>query len=284
MRRGARSLRLVTGISSVAPAGPGPWRFGFLQVTGGRLAYHRTGGEGPALVLCHGLTDNGLCWSRLAAALAPEFDVVMLDARGHGGSSRICIGEPYEAGTDIAEAIDRLGLKAPFVMGHSVGARAAADFAAACPAGVSKVILEDPPFLPLAEKAAAEARREKFRRQVDQFQSMSETDITAMGKASSPLWHEVDLPAWAAAKKQVDPEAFPLYAARWQDAVARITAPTLLIYGEADQGGIVTPDMAEEACSLNPKISAVQIRGAGHNIRRENFPDLLSAVRTFLRA
>ena len=35
---------------------------GAIPVTGGHLAYHRTGGDKPALVLSHGLTDNGLCW------------------------------------------------------------------------------------------------------------------------------------------------------------------------------------------------------------------------------
>ena len=111
---------------------------------------------------------------------------------------------------------------------------------------------------------------------------MSGSDITAMGKAQSPGWHEDDFPAWTAAKKQVDPAAYPHYTRDWQDAVAAITARTLLIYGDHDRGGIVTAEVAEEARRINPRVSAVQIRGAGHNIRRENFSDYLFAVEDFL--
>ncbi len=272
----------MIGVGDSAGGVMGPWRSGILEVSGGHLAYQRTGGEGRALVLSHGLSDNGLCWSRLAAALAPEFDVIMLDARGHGESSRIPAGAPHDAGKDIGEAIDRLGLGAPIVMGHSVGARATAGYANANPARVSKVILEDPPFLPPAESSAAKVRREKFRRQVEKFQTMSEAEIMAMGKSSSPLWHDDDFPAWAVAKKRVDPEAFPSYDTPWQDSIALISAPTLLIHGDADRGSLITEQLAQEAKSMNPNINSVRINGAGHNVRRENFPEFLTAVRAFL--
>ncbi|MCA6319719.1 alpha/beta fold hydrolase, partial [Phenylobacterium sp.] len=74
-------------------AGSADWIPGEVAVSGGQLAYHRTGGDGPPLVLSHGLTDNGLCWTRLAEALAPDFDIIMLDARGHGASSRVGPGD-----------------------------------------------------------------------------------------------------------------------------------------------------------------------------------------------
>ena len=62
------------------------WQAGDIVANGIRLHYTRTGGAKPPLVLAHGVTDDGLCWSRLAEALAPSFDVVMVDARGHGRS------------------------------------------------------------------------------------------------------------------------------------------------------------------------------------------------------
>jgi pimeloyl-ACP methyl ester carboxylesterase len=259
-----------------------PWTAGRVAVSGGRLAYHRTGGDGPPLVLSHGLTDNGLCWSRLASALEAEFDVIMLDARGHGDSTRISPAEPCDPARDIAEAIEALGLERPVVMGHSVGARATAAYANAHPGRVSRVILEDPPLLPPMAPAATEARGRKFREQVERFQSMSEAEITAMGRASSPGWHDDEFPAWAAAKRQVDAAAWPAYATPWQAQIDRIAAPTLLIHGDADLGSLVTPAIAAEAMSLNAHIRAVRIEGAGHNVRRENFADFLSTVVTFL--
>ena len=47
-------------------------KLGVIEVSAGYLA-HRNGGDGPALVLSHGLTDNGLGWNRFAAAVASEF-------------------------------------------------------------------------------------------------------------------------------------------------------------------------------------------------------------------
>ena len=258
------------------------WLSGTLPITGGHLAWHRTGGDGPALVLSHGLTDNGLCWSRLATALAPDFDVIMLDARGHGESSRMMPDQPHDAGRDIAEAIEALGLTAPIVIGHSVGARATADFAAAYPARAARVILEDPPLMPLVESAAAERRRSRFREQVEKFRTMTPAGITAMGKAQSPTWHDDEFPAWTASKQQVDQEAMPDYRRPWPVTLANIFAPTLLIYGQPGHGGIVTPDLAAEAQRINPNIQSVEIPKAGHNTRRENFADYLAAVRAFL--
>lgn len=75
----------------------------------------------------------------------------------------------------------------------------------------------------------------------------------------------------------------PAYATAWQAQIGHIAAPTLLIHGEAALGSLVTPAIAAEAMSLNPSIWAVRIAGAGHNIRRENFPDYLAAARAFLR-
>lgn len=255
---------------------------GRIPVTGGLLAYHRTGGDGPSLVLSHGLTDNGLCWSRLATVLAPDFDIIMLDARGHGSSSRMVGAPPDHAGRDIAEAIDFLGLRSPIVMGHSVGARATVEFAASHPGRAAKVILEDPPFLPVADAAAAAVRRRKFRDQVKTFGGMSDADIAALGRKAAPGWHDDEFPAWIAGKRQVDPDAMPDYRTPWQDAITSITAPILLIYGEPARGGIVTPAIVDEARALNPNVSAEQISDAGHNIRRENFPAFLEAVQAFL--
>jgi pimeloyl-ACP methyl ester carboxylesterase len=255
-----------------------------VAVTGGHLAYRRTGGGGVPVVLSHGLTDNGLCWARLVRALEPEFDMVMLDARGHGASSRLTPNEIHDPGRDIAEAIEGLGLARPMVVGHSVGAIATAAFAAAYPGQAARVVLEDPPLLPAPDAAAAEARRRRFGEQVRRFRSMTVAEIIASGKASSPNWHEDDLPAWAEAKQQVDPEAWPTYARPWQALIAGIAAPTLLIHGEQALGSLVTPAAAMEAAGLNPNLQAMEIAHAGHNVRRENFADYLSAVLQFLRA
>ena len=82
------------------------WRSGFVEANGIRLHYTRTGGDKPPLVLAHGVTDDGLCWAATAAALAPEYDAVMVDARGHGTSDAPERGYgPLEQAGDLAGVI-----------------------------------------------------------------------------------------------------------------------------------------------------------------------------------
>ena len=263
-------------------SGSADWTPGEVAVSGGQLAYHRTGGDGPPLVLSHGLTDNGLCWTRLAEALAPDFDIIMLDARGHGASSRVGLGDAVDPVRDLAEAVEALGLTRVLVMGHSVGARASAGFAATFPDRVRALVLEDPPLVPPMTPEARARRLQTFREQVARFRSMTEAELRAFGMRQSPSWDPAEFPAWVQSKRQVDAEALPLLNVAWQEDFRGIRSPTLLIHGESDRGSMVSQEQAREACELNPVIRSVRIPGAGHNVRRENFADVLLAVRSFL--
>jgi pimeloyl-ACP methyl ester carboxylesterase len=63
------------------------WQQGNIETGGLRLHYTRTGGAKPPVVLAHGFSDDGLCWTPVARALQAEYDVIMVDARGHGQSA-----------------------------------------------------------------------------------------------------------------------------------------------------------------------------------------------------
>ncbi len=124
------------------------WITGFHEANGIRIHYLRTGGDKPPLVLLHGLTGNGACWTPLARSLESEYDVVMPDARGHGDSSTPLHGYRYEdhAG-DVIELIRGLGLSAPILLGHSMGGMTAAVVATLAAGMVRGVVLADPMFL-----------------------------------------------------------------------------------------------------------------------------------------
>ncbi|MCD4671484.1 MAG: alpha/beta hydrolase, partial [Anaerolineaceae bacterium] len=124
--------------------------YGSVQHGKVRLQYYRTGGEKPPVVFIHGYTDNGLCWSRLPLALRHVYDVILLDARGHGISSRP-EGSTYslaERAEDSFAAIDGLGLKRLVLIGHSMGADTAARVAADHPELIRGLVLIDPPWYP----------------------------------------------------------------------------------------------------------------------------------------
>ncbi len=63
------------------------WTEGDVQASGITIHYYHTGDKNkPSVLLLHGITDSGRCWSRLAVDLAGGYDVIMTDARGHGHS------------------------------------------------------------------------------------------------------------------------------------------------------------------------------------------------------
>jgi N-formylmaleamate deformylase len=252
------------------------WESGFIDVAGGQMCFHRTGGEYPPLVLAHGGTDNGLCWSRVAVALQDWFDIIMLDARSHGNSSRVPQGEEDRSAEDVASVIAALRLDQPAVMGHSLGARTMSVLANDFPGLVSRVILEEPP---LAEFQPPDS----FIDWLKEIQSLSEAEIITLGKSTSPTWHDDEFPAWAGSKKQVDPKFIArLRFVDWEETIHRIASPTLLIYGDSDRGGIVTHEAAKRAASINSNIVIAHIAGAGHNVRREKFEQYVAVVKEFL--
>src|ERR671914_455416 len=67
---------------SVGPQPPAGWTDGYVMANGIRIHYWRTGGNKPPLVLAHGSSDDGLCWTNLAKEFQNDFDIIMFDARG----------------------------------------------------------------------------------------------------------------------------------------------------------------------------------------------------------
>ena len=122
------------------------WDSGEVVTQGTRLHYYRTGGEKPPIVLLHGFSDDGLCWTPVAELLSADYDVLMIDARGHGKSE--APDEGYDQDTMAAEAagvIEALDLKKPAILGHSMGAATALTLASLRPDLPEAILLEDPP-------------------------------------------------------------------------------------------------------------------------------------------
>jgi len=267
------------------------WKAADLQANGIKLHYHRTGGNKPPLVLAHGLTDNGLCWTPIAQALEADYDLIMLDARGHGRSDVPAQGyTDADHAADYAGAIQALGLTKPALLGHSMGAATIAYLAAHEPEMVSCILLEDPPWRlgpPPEVVANGPSFAENWRNEVIRRHSLSAEQILAEGHKERPMWSEAEFAPWVLAKQQVSPNAIDYASTRstpWTTYVADIVCPTLLIRGAAELGGIITDELAREAVRLNPRIQAAHIAGAGHSIRREQFDAYVAAVRQFLVA
>ena len=263
------------------------WKTGTASANGIDLHYRR-GGDGPSVVLAHGITDDGRCWPRLAEALARDYDLVMIDARGHGLSSKPESGySPLDHAADLAGLIRVLDLDRPAFIGHSMGAVNVAVTAGEYPDLARCVVLEDPPWL-LNVGPMARRDREEWRKDIQRRNAQSLETLIEEGRAEHPNWDTSEFEPWATSKQLVSPAVLEwLPAGRdsdWQADAKRLDVPTLLITGDPDQGALVTPEAAEVAKSLAADLSVANIAGTGHSIRREGFEDYLSVVRAFLSA
>jgi pimeloyl-ACP methyl ester carboxylesterase len=87
---------------------------------GTRIAYTESG-EGPPLVLVHGLTESHRAWDPVLPALAGRWRVVAVDLRGHGESDRSGPYDPTTLANDLAAVITAVDAEEPMVVGHSLG-------------------------------------------------------------------------------------------------------------------------------------------------------------------
>jgi pimeloyl-ACP methyl ester carboxylesterase len=108
---------------------------------GVRLHYQRIG-EGPDLVMVHGLTGNLAVWHlHMLPVLAEHFNVLTYDLRGHGLSDTPPTGYSADAmAEDLLQLLDVLEIERPWIAGHSYGADIALYFALLHPARVREVI------------------------------------------------------------------------------------------------------------------------------------------------
>jgi pimeloyl-ACP methyl ester carboxylesterase len=104
----------------------------------GHLAY-LDAGAGPPVVLLHGGGLDHRMWDDQVAALAGEFRVLAVDARGHGWSTTPT--RPFRHCDDLAVLLQRLELGPATLVGLSMGASTALDTAAEHPDLVRAVVV-----------------------------------------------------------------------------------------------------------------------------------------------
>ncbi|HEX7306816.1 alpha/beta hydrolase [Lentzea sp.] len=117
----------------------------FLELAGGRIAYD-VAGEGPLVVLAHGMGDNREAFREVATQLvAAGYRVANVDQRGHGESSAEWPSYTRtDAAADLLAVVRHLGGPAVLV-GHSFAGGAATIAAAQEPELVSAIV-EVTPF------------------------------------------------------------------------------------------------------------------------------------------
>ncbi len=258
------------------------WISGSCATNGVSVNYLQTGGLKPPVVLLHGLTGSGACWTPLARALERDFDVVMPDARGHGGSSAPHHGYRYDdLASDVVGLIHGLKLSGPVLVGHSMGGMTAAVVASRGAATIRGLILVDPTFL--SPERQREVRDSDVAAQHRRLLGWPKSEVVADLRARHPRRSAEIVELLAEARLNTRIDAFDVLAPpnpAYRDVVSAIDVPILLVIGDRT---VVTLEMATELRGLNPRVRIEQIHDAGHGLPFEQPDRLASAVASFLR-
>jgi len=127
-------------MSSRAP-GAGERREAVLH--GHRVAY-LAAGEGPLLVLLHGISGTSATWAGIIPSLAERFTVIAPDLLGHGGSAKP--RGDYSLGayaSSLRDLLLVLGHERATFVGHSLGGGVAMQFAYQFPERCERLVLVD---------------------------------------------------------------------------------------------------------------------------------------------
>jgi pimeloyl-ACP methyl ester carboxylesterase len=243
-------------------------------------------GSGPPLIYLHGpwsLARDRAFVARLAdrhTVFAPKFP-----GTSQGDPNAVhALEDWHDLVVYCGELLDALDLNAASFVGHSFGALLAAEFAAAAPRSVSRLVLIDPvglwrddspvqnwmilsdktrrPSL-FADPDGAAARR---------FFEVPKAEAERVDTLAESIWSQ------ACTGKFVWPIADRGFARR----IHRIAAPTLIVWGSADR--IIAPVYANEFASKIAGARIEMIEGAGHLPHLEAEDAVVKAVFGFLGA
>ncbi|MDO4900986.1 alpha/beta fold hydrolase [Actinomyces sp.] len=216
-----------------------------------------------------------VCPSRSAAPPRPD---------GESGSSL-----PTESGgetfTGNQSGPDGAKSGAPVLIGHSMGAATAMVVAARRPELVAGVVLLDPARYgsrsPQELRERGAARKRALAAELSDLpgavaRALAEPDIPD-GEAVAGVW----------ASQRVDPALLDIGVVappvRWEEAMAALKVPTLLVTGDRPGAARVGPAGLEVLSRIaNPHVDTALVPGAGHDVRRTRPEGFWAAVDPWL--
>ena len=267
------------------------YQSGDVIANGTSLHYYRTGGSKPPMVLLHGVTDDGLCFTPIAEALADSYDVIMVDLRGHGRSEA-----PDEGYTltvmagEVAALIKELKLDKPIIMGHSMGAITTLTLAGLYPGVAKAIVLEDPPPFWMVKKTdpPESLHSDQLALWIASNKRKTKEDLFSEVRTGNPGWAEAELEPWVNSKLRYSPRIVEmvktdyLTAMDFENLVKAISCPALMLIADTAKGAIVSEKEAAALKQGIAQLEVVHIDGAGHNIRRDQFEKYMDTLQNFL--
>ncbi|MFC8698909.1 alpha/beta fold hydrolase [Streptomyces parvus] len=245
------------------------------------------GGDGPPLLLLHGLAGHCGEWEALAARFAATHRVIAFDARGSGGSTRRP-GDVTRAAhvRDVLAVARRFGLAGQdtVLVGQSMGGLTALLTAAAHPEVCrALVLIEAGPAGPAPELP------EQIGRWLDSwpvpFPDVGAAEAFFGGGPAGRAWAAGLAPGPGGLHPRVDRDVMVAtvqenaHRDHW-DAWDRVRCPALVLRGE---NGTMKPDEADRMRDRQPATRIAVIPGAGHDAHLDNTPAVYEEMAHYLR-
>ena len=254
-----------------------------------RIHYYRTYDNKPTLIFLHGMADYGLCWSRTVFPFINRYDVVLIDARGHGLSDSPQVGySSIHHAEDVHQVKQSLSIDSPILIGHSMGAAIAIEAAIKFPDDFTGIVLVDPPWRENDQTVNNDSQRQResvLRSNIASLKIKTSSELFDLCFSKFPNWNKKDAEHWAKAKQLVSLNAVNgYYQSRqpWMSRAKMIKCPTLLICSDPDSGGIVTEKVVQEAATFVDRLESVHINTAGHYIHLDKPAEFAEAVGRFV--
>ena len=213
--------------------------------------------------------------------------------RGHGLSARVQLDEEVDMAADLAELIHTLDLERPIVGGHSMGAGVTYEIGVRFPELARALVLEDPGWRlswPEETPSPDQPAENPIATWAKSLAGKTMEELLVEYRKDHPNWSEEMIHLMCESKKQLDPTIADIMTNRrrrnrsdWLTTLPTITCPVLLITGNAELGGLVTPEATEKVRELNPNVTIVNIPDVGHLIRFDKYTVFMEALRAFLK-
>jgi pimeloyl-ACP methyl ester carboxylesterase len=228
----------------------------------------REAGQGPPLLLLHGIGSGAASWAGQFEAFAPRHRVIAWDAPGYGSSAPLAVEHPRA--TDYAQALDalldHLGVDEAIVLGHSLGAIVAAAWCAGVKRRARGLLLASPARG--YASASAEVREAKVRERVQMVEAAG-VEGMARERAAALCAPQASAQAVAAVRDNMARVTPGGYAqAAWMLShedlmthLADVPPPLAVLCGELDR---TTPPAACERIANDTGAPFVRLQGVAH--------------------
>lgn len=250
--------------------------------------HFRTLGEGQPFVIMHGLFGTSDNWQTLGKRFSETHKVYLVDMRNHGRTDHSHEFDYQLMADDIKEFVAAENLENPIIMGHSMGGKAAMNFALQNPGKLSKLIVVDiaPKAYPVHHDQIIEGLKSvdlaslQSRNEADeQLKAYIEEPDVRMFLMKNLFRKEDNTFAWRVNLKAVDENIDKMGAAITSDAP--FTKPTLFVRGGKSKY-IKPEDEFNVICHLFPNVEIETIEEAGHWVHAEAPDRFYDIVMNFL--